>query len=308
MMLVLSLNPCTDKTLSIARMNLDQPNRVTPERTDVGGKGVNVARVMHALGGNGLLMGFDFAGSPVQNAMEKEGVPCRLLPAEGEMRVNLKIRETETGRTVEINEKGALLSQDTLKHMEDSLLSACEAGSYTALCGSLPNGAPKDLYARLCAALKEKGCFVAVDCDGEALSLALEKGPSLIKPNLQEFLQLTKTSDTSLPALLLQCRRLHEKGVGMICLSLGPEGALLSAPDEAFFCPAADVPVRGTQGAGDSMLAGLLCALHRGDALPDALTFASAAAGASVSRPGTLLATREETLALLPGLKAARAR
>ena len=96
----------------------------------------------------------------------------------------------------------------------------------------------------------------------------------------------------------------HEKGVEMICLSLGPDGALLSTKDQAFFCPAADVPVLGTQGAGDSMLGALLLSLHRGDSLPKALCFASAAAGASIQRPGTLLCTREATLSLLPSLSA----
>lgn len=299
MIFSLSLNPCVDKSLSIGKMDLDNPNRVTLCRKDVGGKGVNVARVAAALGGNVLLMGFDFAGSPVKSAMEREKVPCRLLPVESEMRVNLKIREEETGRTVEINEKGAPMEESVLADMTNLLLAACREGDYVTLSGSLPNGAPKVMYAMLTEQLKKKGCFAAVDCDGEALQLALEKGPSLIKPNLPEFLALTGTKDASIPALLKQCDAYHEKGVGMICLSMGKEGALLSAGHEKWYCPAADVPVLGTQGAGDSMLGGLMCALDKGMGPGEALRFASAAANASVMRPGTLLCTREGTEALL---------
>lgn len=304
MIYALSLNPCVDKTLSIPYMDLDNPNRVTLERTDVGGKGVNVARVIHALGGDGTLMGFDYDGSPVSSAMEKEGVPCLLQHVPGSLRVNLKIRETETGRTVEINEKGPFHDAALLKKMQETLLAQCDETTFVSLSGSLPNGAPKTLYAALVKALKKKGCFVAVDCDGEVLQAALEEGPSLIKPNLPEFLALTGTSDPSLPSLRKECLRLHERGVGMICLSLGPDGALLSTGKEACFCPAADVPVLGTQGAGDSMLGALLLSLHRGDSLPKALCFASAAAGASIQRPGTLLCTKDTTLALLPALSA----
>lgn len=303
MIYILSLNPCVDKTLSLPKMDLDNPNRVLLERTDVGGKGVNVARVIHALGGNGLLMGFDYAGKPVENAMEKEGVSCALIPVDGDMRVNLKIRETDRGRTVEINEKGVFHGAVLLQQMEDALLSRCMSGDFVALCGSLPNGAPKDFYGQLVKKLKEKGCFVAVDCDGEALEKALQAGPSLIKPNLPEFLALTGSCDASLPALLEKCRAFHEKGVGMICLSLGPDGAVLSTKERAYFCKAADVLVLGTQGAGDSMLGGLLCALSKGETLPEALQFASAAAGASIMRPGTLLCTREDTVQLLPALQ-----
>lgn len=304
MIYALSLNPCVDKTLSIPYMDFDNPNRVTLERTDVGGKGVNVARVIHALHEDGTLMGFDYDGNPVSSAMEKEGVPCLLLPVPGSLRVNLKIRETEKGRTVEINEKGPVHEAALLESMQETLLARCDATTFVSLSGSLPNGAPKELYATLLKALKEKGCFVAVDCDGEAMEAALKEGPSLIKPNLPEFLALTGTSDPSLPSLRKECLRLHERGVGMICLSLGPDGALLSTGKEACFCPAADVPVLGTQGAGDSMLGALLLALHRGDSLPHALCFASAAAGASIQRPGTLLCTREATLSLLPSLSA----
>ncbi len=304
MIYILSLNPCMDKTLSLPIMDLDNPNRVLLERTDVGGKGVNVARVIRTLEGNGLLMGFDYIGSPVEKAMATEGVSCALLPVDGDMRVNLKIRETDNGRTVEINEKGVFHDAALLQQMEHTLLNRCMPGDYAALCGSLPNGAPKDFYGQLVKKLKEKGCFVAVDCDGEALEKALQAGPSLIKPNLPEFLALTGACDASLPALLEECRAFHEEGVEMICLSLGPDGALLSTKDQAYFCPAADVPVRGTQGAGDSMLGGLLTALSQGKNLPEALQFASAAAGASIMRPGTLLCTGEDTRALLPGLKA----
>lgn len=298
MIISLSLNPCMDKSLSIDKIDLDQPNRVTLSRKDVGGKGVNVARVVNTLGGKVTLTGFDFDGSPVQKAMEKEGVKSLLYPAPGEMRVNLKIREAG-GRTVEINEKGAPLPESTLNEMENMLLEMCREGDYVALSGSLPNGAPKNMYARLTEKLKKKGCFAAVDCDGEALEIAIEKAPSLIKPNLPEFLALTGTRDASVQALLSLCKGYHEKGVGMICLSMGGEGALLSTKDAAFFCPAADVEVKGTQGAGDSLLGGLLCALSRGDAPGEALRFASAAANASVMRPGTLLCTREDTLSLL---------
>lgn len=306
MIISLSLNPCMDKSLSIGKMDLDNPNRVTLERTDVGGKGVNVARVAHTLGADVTLMGFDFDGTPVQNAMEKEQVPCLMTRVAGDMRVNLKIRETDTGRTVEINEKGVPLSENTLQDMENMLLSACKEGDFVSLSGSLPNGAPPSTYARLTEKLKAKGCFVAVDCDGAALPPAIAKGPSLIKPNLPEFLALTGTEDTSVPALLALCKKYHEQGVGMICLSLGAEGAILSTREEAWFCATADVPVRGTQGAGDSLLGGLLCALAKGGSLPEALQFASAAASASVMRPGTLLCTKEDALSLLPRLSPVR--
>ena len=211
----------------------------------------------------------------------------------------MKIEETETGHMLEINERGAAVSREQLDEMRRMLLALANPGDLFALCGSLPPGAPADTYACLCQALKEKGCFVAVDCDGPAFEQALAACPDLIKPNAQEFEALTGISAQDLPRSLEAGRALTEKGVGSICLSRGGEGALLLCDQGAFFCPALNVPVLGLQGAGDSMLAGMLAAHEKGLLPAAALAFASAAAAASVMRPGTLLAQKEDFLQLL---------
>jgi len=69
---------------------------------------------------------------------------------------------------------------------------------------------------------------------------------------------------------------------------------------EEFACAALPIKAQGLQGAGDSMLAGLLSAMARGKNMEDALAFASVTAAASVMRPGTLLARKEDIAALLP--------
>ena len=303
MIYALSLNPCLDKTAAVPQFFLDAPNRIQVERLDLGGKGVNVARVLLEMGGEGLLLGFDYTGEPVKNAMEKEEIPVWLLPVAGDLRVNMKLRDLATGHTIEINERGAQVSAEQLQQLTDELLRRCRPGDWIALSGSLPPGAGVDTYACLCRALKEKGCHVAVDCDGPALLAALEEGPSLIKPNAQEFFALTGVSADDLSAALAACRILHEKGIGMICLSRGEDGAILSTLKGAYSCPAAPVTALGVQGAGDSMLAGLLTALSRGEDASQALRYATAVAGASVMRPGTLLGQKvdaERLLSLLP--------
>ena len=306
MIVALSLNPCVDKSARIARFDPAAPNRIQVLRRDVGGKGVNVARAVCALGGDGILRGLDFDGEPVAAALRREGVPFRLTPVPGEMRVNIKLLETETGRTLEISEQGPRVTEKDLNGALDALISALHPGDWVCLSGSLPHGAPRTVYADLCRRVQEKGARAAVDCDGEALLAALGARPALIKPNAQEFEALTGVSCGSEAEILEACGKLLEKGVGRVCLSLGSRGAVLASPRGAWACPAADVPCRGTQGAGDSMLAAFLLALERGMAEKDALRFASAAAGASVQRSGTLLCRREDAEALFSALPEAR--
>ena len=306
MILSVCLNPCLDKTYSLPAFALDAPNRVTPERTDLGGKGVNVARVVCTLGGDGHLVGFDDGSHQVARAMEKEQVPARLIALPGDLRVNLKIQDQAAGRTIEINEQGPRVSAEQMESMLQAVLEEAQPGCWVTLSGSLPAGVSPDCYARMCRVLKEKGCRVAADCDGEALRRVLEEEPDLIKPNAQEFFALTGTDPGDERRAAEACRQLIGKGVSRVCLSRGAEGAMIVTGQGAWRCDAAPVRARAVQGAGDTMLAALLLALEREWPAGEALRFATAAAGASVMRPGSLLCRAEDVRALLDQLPAAR--
>ena len=305
MLTALGLHPSLDKTARLDAFDPDAPNRILVDRLDVGGKGVNVARAAKALGGDVRLLGFDFDGGPVARAMDASGVPRQLISVPGRLRTNLKIREQRTGRTIEINEQGEKIDEAALSALEALLFSGLRAGDWVSLSGSLPPGLDPTYYAALCDKLRAAGCRAAVDCDGEALRAAVLAKPALIKPNAGEFAALTGADPMDDFGAVAACRALISRGVGTVCLSRGGDGALLVTGEGAFSCPAARVPVRGTQGAGDSLLAGLLTAFQRGMTPGEALRFGCAAAGASVMRPGTLLCQMADVDALLPALAAA---
>lgn len=297
----LCLNPSLDKTVSVPEFLPDAPNRVTPVRADVSGKGVNVAQAVLALGGAARLYAFDFRNAPLARKAREAGIPCTLIPTGEELRTNLKVWDEKARRTIEINEPGAKTAPERLEALLSAFLADCGAGDWAVLSGSIPPGVPTNVYRELCLALREKGCRVAADCDGEALRAVLTAGPDLIKPNEEEFARLTGLRGGDIGSLARACMKRNTR----VCLSLGPRGALLAGGESAFFCPAADVRVRSLQGAGDSMLAGLLTALEGGQSDSEALAFASAAAGASIALPGTLLCGREDAEALFPPLYAA---
>ena len=73
MITALSLNPCLDKTMTLDCFDPDAPNRVEIARMDLGGKGVNVARVLSIFPGEHQLMGFDFEGSPGEKELAAGG-------------------------------------------------------------------------------------------------------------------------------------------------------------------------------------------------------------------------------------------
>ena len=78
------------------------------------------------------------------------------------------------------------------------------------------------------------------------------------------------------------------KGVGTAVITIGEKGALLHSAERSEHVPVFDAgPVVETTGAGDAFTGGFAMALARGDDPLEAVRFASATAGISVTRPGT---------------------
>lgn len=78
------------------------------------------------------------------------------------------------------------------------------------------------------------------------------------------------------------------RGVGAVIVTLGEKGALLHSRQGSELFPILSAgPVVETTGAGDAFNGGFAAALARGMTAADAVRFASAVAGISVTRPGT---------------------
>ncbi len=300
MILSLCVNPCIDRTASCPVFDPSSANRISLEREDIGGKGINTAIALRNLGGEAeaVILVPEDSRSPLLSFLARSRIPVHEVPVAGRLRVNLKIR-TRDGKTIEINEQGALTGPEEQNRVREVLLSAASPSGMVLLTGSLPPGMNADYYARLVSDLKRKGIPCAVDADGEALRLALREKPALIKPNLQEFTRLTGQTPSSPSEAGRMADDLRmQSGCGAVCLSLGGEGAVLASPFGRFYAPAVPVTVRSLHGAGDSMLAALCLKAGSVGFTAEALRFASAAAAATVRLSGTQMCTLEDTLRL----------
>ncbi len=301
----LCMNPCIDRTVACPVFDVSSANRVHFIRDDIGGKGVNTAVQAARLGGESALVlpvpGEDREG--IRSLLLGEGVAFREVPVPSRLRVNLKIR-VQSGDTVEINEEGAPAGADLEQKCAALTKQTAQKGTWCLLTGSLPPGIGDGFYRDLARSLEGAGVFTAVDADGAPLKKALEARPRLIKPNRQEFARLTGLYPASPEECCRSCRRLiADFGVGAVCLTLGGEGAVYVSPREALYAPALKVPVLSLHGAGDSLLSALCLALSEGRSPADALALGTAAAAATVSLPGTGMASREEALSLLSGVR-----
>ena len=109
-----------------------------------------------------------------------------------------------------------------------------------------------------------------------------------VTPNETEAEELTGIKVLTVDDARRAATALLEKGVGAVIVTLGEKGALLHTADRSDHVPAVNAgPVIETTGAGDAFNGGLAAALSRGVAPLQAVRFACAVAGISVTRPGT---------------------
>lgn len=123
-----------------------------------------------------------------------------------------------------------------------------------------------------------------------------------ITPNETEAEELTGVKVDSLDGARQAADILIAKGAKAAVITLGEKGALLHAEGISELVPAVSAgPVVETTGAGDAFNGGFAAALARGDTPLDAVKFACAVAGISVTRAGTApsMPTLPEVLALL---------
>lgn len=305
MIYTVTLNPALDKTVEIPGMALDTVNRVTSMRTDPGGKGINVSKVIAKLGGESCAVGIlgGESGRTLLAALEREGLRTHFRFVEGQTRTNLKIIDRALHTNTDINEPGLTVSPADLDALLRDLLGMVREGDIVVLAGSLPQGAPQDTYRVWTAACREKGARVCLDADGVLLAEGLKAAPYLIKPNEDELSRLVGHRLTDTDELIAEGRRLLKDGVTRVVISLGERGALYLRGNEVLYAEGLSVPVGSTVGAGDSVVAALAYADSLGMSDEDAVRLSTATGAANVMCSGTQPAKREAVEKLLPQVK-----
>ena len=224
MIYTVTLNPALDKTVEIPSLTVDSVNRITAMRTDPGGKGINVSKVIDKLGGKSVatgILGGD-TGNAILSALKAMGLDTSFRFVEGETRTNLKVVDPVNHTNTDINEPGVTVSGEILDGYLKELLLKVNAGDIVVISGSLPTGSPKDTYQTWVKAFKEAGAKVILDADGALLAGGIESSPYLIKPNNHELSGLLGRKLDTTDKLEEAARELMAKyGISKIVVSMG---------------------------------------------------------------------------------------
>lgn len=271
-----TLNPAWDVSMHLTPIRGPEGERTADWTVGVaGGKGNNVARVLHALGAATTAVGIygGETGDLVRAALAREQIALLSEEASGNTRLCLTILDGRIKR--EVRGTGPVVSHDTADRLLERLVAQVASTDAVVVSGSLPPGLGPDTIARWIGVLKPHVAAVAADVAGLVLRSAWEAQPAILAPNAAEYREL---------------RRMDPRGRGPdhLVVTRGASGQSWRTPGGRWrrVAPVPATGVVNTTGAGDAWLGGLMAALARGFPFADALTVAARVGAASVETAG----------------------
>jgi 1-phosphofructokinase len=304
MIITVTLNAAIDKSLAVPNFRLGRRHRTVEQRTMAGGKGVNIARTLKALGQPVIATGFagGATGTHIVEQLTEESILNDFVRIREESRTNTSVLDPTSGEQTEINERGPAVSEREVELFRDKLLYLARGAAIVVFAGSLPRDVEPDLYASLVRDLERSDVITVVDTDGEPLRQAVRAEPDVVSPNVLEAEELVGREFTS------------EQDCSMAVLeigALGPREAIMTLPDGCF----AQVLVDGQRrlkrarielrepiaksGSGDAFLAGYLAGRYEGRAPDQCLRFGVACGAESTARLGAGLIDAREARRLM---------
>ena len=301
----LTTNPAIDLHIYADSLKIGGVSTARATQRHSGGKGVNLSRALDAMGVASeciVFVGRENAGEYLAGLSGMKGVSERLT--DGAVRENINIHTPE-GDSV-IATAGAPLTDADIRSLEYYLYSQTRVGDILCFCGRVATEENKNALLPLLRELSGRGVRVILDSASLTLSDVEKIKPYAIKPHAEELSALFGRDSVTREEAVLLARELCVRGVGLSLVTLGADGAILASRKEAYYAKAPKIEVSSTTGAGDSALAGLICATLGGVNMSVTLRYSVALGSAASLTNGTLPPDPCEIKRLLPLISAER--
>jgi 1-phosphofructokinase/tagatose 6-phosphate kinase len=303
MIITVTLNAAIDKTLAVPNFRLGRRHRAVEQTSMAGGKGVNVARSLKALGQPVIATGV--AGGPngtrIIEQLTEEAILSDFVRIREESRMSTAVVDPTSGEQTEINERGPAVTEAELELFVDKLLYLAKGAGVCVFSGSLPRGVDPDVYARLIQELHKLGVTTVLDSEGDAMLLGTRAEPTVVSPNELEAEELVGHEFSDDQDRLTGLREITALGAreAVMTLSSGCIG-LIGEPEPQFYRVTLDAlePVSAV-GSGDAFLAGYVAARYGGRPPDECLRFAVACGAESTQHFGAGVLDAREVERLL---------
>jgi 1-phosphofructokinase len=301
MILTVTMCPAIDMTMEVPRLKIGRTNRAQKVSYAAGGKGVNVSHVLSRF--KEPTEALIVLGGPTADhylALTKAwGFPVHVVRVSGSTRINTVVTDQAMHQHTKVDQPGSGMTPQDIQKLKRQLRDLLPRSEYVLFAGSLAPEFPVEEFQSLIRIVQRAGVKVCVDTRGRGLEAALKEKVFLVKPNLGEMEEAVGEPLKPKKSLFLHARNILDSGIENLVVTLGRRGAYWFTKNEGWVSQPPDVSDKPTLAAGDSMMAGVLRGLARGESPKQALREGTAMSCATALSPGTGLATPEEFERLL---------
>jgi tagatose 6-phosphate kinase len=282
MILAVTPNPALDVTYEISRVRWrEASNRVEAVARRAGGKGINVARVLHQLGEEVAVVAplGGLPGEAVRADMAASALRDETITIAGETRLTVFVVEAK-GAVTGLSEPGPKIAPSEWNALETRCRHLLAEASVMTLSGSLPPGAPPEGFRRLVELGHDAGVQAILDTRDLGLVRGVEGAPAVVKVNEEElegYAPHTPLRDAA--------TRMRERGAGAVVVSRGAAGLVALTGDGAYETRPPERLAGNPTGAGDAATAMLAAGLSHGRDWSELLADAGALSAAAVLHP-----------------------
>ncbi len=294
----ITMNPVLDSSTAAKAVVPLKKTRCESPVFEPGGGGINVSRALKKLGCDSIaiLIAGGINGSKLQQLLKKDNINFKIIESNENTRENIMVMDKKTGEHYRFVMPGPTIKEKECQEVLNVLNKISPKPDYVVASGSLPPGVPDDFYARIATWAKDNDVKMIIDTSGPSLELALKKGVYLAKPNLRELGEMLDKKNLTGMELDEAAKEILSKGYSrFLVVSLGAKGALFARNDSLEYIIPPVMPVVSAVGAGDSMVAGIICGCLKGFWPEKAIRYGVAAGTAATMTPGSELCRKDDT-------------
>ncbi len=285
MIITVTPNISLDKTLTIdGEFKIGGTHRVKEVTYVPGGKGVNASRALLGLGYKAPVIGFigGNTGRHILSIFDYEGIKYDVVEINGESRTCYNILDTVNNTQTEVLEKGPTITEEDIKLLEAKILNYLSEKVIVCMGGSLPQGAPEDLYVRLVSLIKSRNAKVILDTSGKALKAGITAKPFSIKPNRAEVEAILDVQLSTIEDIKSVLNYFSENGIELPVISMGKDGLYAYYKGTYYKVVPPVLKALNAVGSGDSVVAGIALGLEQSLDITEILRLGAAMGTANV--------------------------
>ena len=309
MITILCANAGIDKTYEVPNFAAGGYYHPSSTSTAAGGKGINVARVIAALGHPGVIVGFAGGnnGRFINSNLVDAGLNTDMVTIAEESRVTINIIDEAQRTQTRVDEVGPLVTPTEVRRLTGKWSTQLSRSSLGIISGSAPRGVNRELYAEMIEIGRSMKKPVILDARDALLAHAVEARPTVITPNISELQRIVRRELSVPDGVVAAATGLIEQGVKVVLVTLGARGAIgMAGSRDIWWARPPKIDRISSVGSGDAFAAGFAIASIERRPFPERLRLAVAAGAANAETVGAGLITAERVRELEPEVQLER--